>query len=314
MILGVVPGAFVALPEVTRAPDSEAEAEEPAPDARKRRRRERSPAADAGATLAAATAAAASESEPEADAEEEAGAPPAGWWGERTFRWSGRLGGVRRGTKKAKGFCEDDQVAAYNAVHDGATHGKQGLGIRDAPKKVAGARWAGSKVRFGDDGAEEGGAGSEDEAAAASAARKIKWKARGLRSGWRPRATAARWHTQRLTRVLPVAACAAWRRSSQRLRSAPRPAGVARCASCGATPWPPPAWAAARRSRLQPPLRSSGASPAFAWLLALRVVPASALTLGAAVCPRCSRVLASSRFAVDGQSVRLVSGAADEDD
>jgi hypothetical protein len=195
MILGVAPTeAFVAPPAMTRAQQQSSssdssDGEELAAKAReKKRRRERSPPAAAAAQLPAAKSASAAPppaAEEEEEEEEEAGyaAPPAGWWGATMFRWAGRLGGVRRATKQAKGFCEDDQVDAYNNVHDHATHGKQGLGIRDAPKKVAGARWAGTKVSFGD-GADAGGAdedAAEEEcgdAAMAATLRKIKWKAR----------------------------------------------------------------------------------------------------------------------------------------
>jgi hypothetical protein len=165
MILGVAPADFVAPAAMgATAPSEEAEAEA---KLRKKRRRDRSPAAEAPAAAAAAA-------EEEDYEEQEAWTPPApDWWGASMFRWAGRLGGIRRASKHDKGFCEDDQVAAYNAVHDGATHGKQGLGVRDAPKKVAGARWAGSKVRFG----EEDDAAPEP-APEAAAMRKIKWKVR----------------------------------------------------------------------------------------------------------------------------------------
>lgn len=167
MILGVAPADFVAPAAMgATAPSG---SDEPEAKPRKKRRRDRSPAAEAPAAAAAAA---------EEDYEEqEAWTPPApDWWGASMFRWAGRLGGIRRASKHDKGFCEDDQVAAYNAVHDGATHGKQGLGVRDAPKKVAGARWAGSKVRFGeeeDDAAPEAAPGVD-----AAAMRKIKWKVR----------------------------------------------------------------------------------------------------------------------------------------
>jgi hypothetical protein len=166
MILGVAPADFVAPAAMgATAPSG---SDEPEAKPRKKRRRDRLPAAEAPA------AAAAEEDEYE---EQDAWTPPApDWWGASMFRWAGRLGGIRRASKHDKGFCEDDQVAAYNAVHDGATHGKQGLGVRDAPKK--GARWAGSKVRFGedeDDAAPEAASGGE-----AAAMRKIKWKVRRM--------------------------------------------------------------------------------------------------------------------------------------
>ncbi len=201
MILGIAPTeAFAAPPAMQRAQsDSDGDADEDAEAAaaaaakaeRKKRRRARSPAApDApaapaapaadAAAAAAAAAADASDATEDEDEEEGFGAPPADWWGASTFRRAGRLGGIRRSAKKEKsGFCEDDQVDAYNKVHDGATQGKRGLGIKDAPKKVAGARWAGSKVTFGD--AEEAeDAEADADAPEAAAAKKIKWKARDV--------------------------------------------------------------------------------------------------------------------------------------
>ena len=165
MILGVAPADFVAPAAMgAAAPGQEPEAGD---KPRKKRRRERSPAPPPAAELAAA--------EPEEE-EPEPWTPPApDWWGASMFRWAGRLGGIRRSSKHEKGFCEDDQVAAYNAVHDGATHGKQGLGVRDAPKKVAGARWAGTKVRLGDESAEDEPV-PEPAADAEAGMRKIKWK------------------------------------------------------------------------------------------------------------------------------------------
>ncbi|KAF5478192.1 hypothetical protein F2P56_004774, partial [Juglans regia] len=47
-------------------------------------------------------------------------------------------------------FFEDDQEKLYNLVQDKATTGKQGLGIRDRPKKVAGCHFQGKKTSFSD--------------------------------------------------------------------------------------------------------------------------------------------------------------------
>jgi hypothetical protein len=168
MILGVAPADFVAPAAMGAVAPSGSEEPEAEAKPRKKRRRERSPAAEAPAAEPAAE---------EEEEEQEAWTPPApDWWGASMFRWAGRLGGIRRASKHDKGFCEDDQVAAYNAVHDGATHGKQGLGVRDAPKKVAGARWAGSKVRFGEE--EDDAAPAPASGADAATMRKIKWKVR----------------------------------------------------------------------------------------------------------------------------------------
>ena len=223
MILGVAPdAAFVAPAAVERtrrssgtddgssSSDGEAAAAKPH---KTKRKRERSAAAPEMAQAALpseppsrvpSAPAPVDEDDVAASEEEEqemgCAPPPAGWWGASVFRWAGRLGGVRRTTKQGKGFCEDDQVAAYNAVHDAAAQGRQGLGRRDAPKKVAGARWAGTKRSFEDGDGEPSGvdadvvdadAGGAEHAApvdatlpaaheAATAVRKIKWKACAL--------------------------------------------------------------------------------------------------------------------------------------
>ncbi|CAI5985210.1 unnamed protein product [Closterium sp. NIES-65] len=94
---------------------------------------------------------------------------PADWWGTRfgfvrgSGSGAGRLtneGGEEDGEKKA-GFSEQDQENLYNLVHDHATSGKQGLGIGDLPRKVAGARWKGTKQTFED--LEEVSEGEENE-------------------------------------------------------------------------------------------------------------------------------------------------------
>ena len=257
MILGVAPADFVAPAAMgATAPSDEAEAEKP----RKKRRRDRSPAAEAPAAAAAA--------EEEEYEEQEAWTPPApDWWGASMFRWAGRLGGIRRASKHDKGFCEDDQVAAYNAVHDGATHGKQGLGVRDAPKKVAGARWAGSKVRFGeeeDDAAPEAAPGVD-----AAAMRKIKWKVRCMSD-----AELSSWMSDALSGSQKLAEVA--------LRALPGGAATL---------------SALRRSVLA----AAGVGDAKD----AREAAATALS---------RRLAASRRFAIEGDSVRLVAGDDDGDD
>ncbi|GJP49028.1 hypothetical protein CLOM_g8289 [Closterium sp. NIES-68] len=97
---------------------------------------------------------------------------PADWWGSRlgfvrgAGSGAGRLSneGEGEGEKKA-GFSEQDQENLYNLVHDHATSGKQGLGIGDLPKKVAGARWKGTKHTFEDleEDSEEGESEEENE-------------------------------------------------------------------------------------------------------------------------------------------------------
>ncbi|KAG2243046.1 hypothetical protein Bca52824_095109 [Brassica carinata] len=64
-----------------------------------------------------------------------------------------------------KMFCEDDQENLYNMVQDKATAGKQGLGIKDRPKKIAGVRYQGKKTSFdnSDDDEEEEEESEEDD-------------------------------------------------------------------------------------------------------------------------------------------------------
>ncbi|KAJ9528752.1 hypothetical protein QJQ45_020648 [Haematococcus lacustris] len=87
-------------------------------------------------------------------------------------------GGVGAGSSSAEagtkekiqihGFREQDQENLYTQAHDGAVHGKQGLGRASAPKKVAGAHWCGTKTRLGSDSEGEGGQGSGSGSEASS--------------------------------------------------------------------------------------------------------------------------------------------------
>lgn len=80
------------------------------------------------------------------------------WWGHKMGYVSGGfLGAKSRKNKARKGpsdvrqmFGEDDQENLYNLVQDKATSGKQGLGIKDLPMKIAGHRWKGNKKSLGD--------------------------------------------------------------------------------------------------------------------------------------------------------------------
>ncbi|KAH0857255.1 hypothetical protein HID58_085516 [Brassica napus] len=80
--------------------------------------------------------------------------PSSDWWGFKSGFVSGGLLGAKPGKKKSsksnerKMFCEDDQENLYNMVQDKATAGKQGLGIKDRPKKIAGVRYQGKKTSF----------------------------------------------------------------------------------------------------------------------------------------------------------------------
>ncbi|KAL8040909.1 hypothetical protein ABFX02_10G130800 [Erythranthe guttata] len=88
---------------------------------------------------------------------------PPGWWGHKLGFISGGLLGAESQRKKlllsgndqknSNGrtmFNEDDQENLYKLVQDKATSGKQGLGIKDLPKKVAGCFFEGKKTTFGD--------------------------------------------------------------------------------------------------------------------------------------------------------------------
>lgn len=81
---------------------------------------------------------------------------PSDWWGYKLgFVSGGVLGSEARrknlnACKERNTFCEDDQENLYNLVQNTATTGKQGLGIKDRPKKVAGCYFEGKKTSFED--------------------------------------------------------------------------------------------------------------------------------------------------------------------
>ncbi|KAG9452970.1 hypothetical protein H6P81_005874 [Aristolochia fimbriata] len=79
------------------------------------------------------------------------------WWGSKFgFVSGGFLGEQRKAVKlsnkgktnQGRGFAEEDQENLYKLVQDKATTGKQGLGIKDRPKKIAGCHWKGKKKSF----------------------------------------------------------------------------------------------------------------------------------------------------------------------
>uniref|UniRef100_A0A1D1ZE98 PIN2/TERF1-interacting telomerase inhibitor 1 n=1 Tax=Anthurium amnicola TaxID=1678845 RepID=A0A1D1ZE98_9ARAE len=80
------------------------------------------------------------------------------WWGHKHgFISGGFLGAASTKlyspqctSENRGGFFEDDQENLYKIVQDKATTGKQGLGIKDRPKKVAGCYWKGKKTSFDD--------------------------------------------------------------------------------------------------------------------------------------------------------------------
>jgi Pin2-interacting protein X1 len=59
--------------------------------------------------------------------------------------------GEKIAIKKKTGFSEADQEALDTWAHSHATHGRVGLGRSSMPKKVAGARWTGTKTKLGSD-------------------------------------------------------------------------------------------------------------------------------------------------------------------
>ncbi|KAF9618028.1 hypothetical protein IFM89_039425 [Coptis chinensis] len=85
------------------------------------------------------------------------------WWGHKYGFVSGGFLGAQSAAKKLlqsseaadqsdkrTAFFEKDQEDLYNLVQDKATTGKQGLGIRNKPKKIAGCDWKGKKTSFSD--------------------------------------------------------------------------------------------------------------------------------------------------------------------
>ncbi|GMQ05544.1 hypothetical protein CsSME_00050531 [Camellia sinensis var. sinensis] len=93
------------------------------------------------------------------------------WWGYKSgFVSGGYLGAESRRKKSLPtengqnswnrvAFHDEDQENLYKLVQDKATSGKQGLGIKDRPRKIAGCHYQGKKTSF-DDSADEGSADS----------------------------------------------------------------------------------------------------------------------------------------------------------
>nr|KAJ0205821.1 hypothetical protein LSAT_V11C500265440 [Lactuca sativa] len=110
---------------------------------------------------------------PETQAEYETEISP-DWWGNKFGFVSGGLLGAQSKRKKSNStseitqnsnkrtaFYEEDQENLYKLVQDKATSGKQGLGIKDRPRKIAGVRFQGTKTSFSDSEREE--SESEDD-------------------------------------------------------------------------------------------------------------------------------------------------------
>ncbi|GER33042.1 D111/G-patch domain-containing protein [Striga asiatica] len=96
---------------------------------------------------------------------------PQDWWGHKFGFVTGGLLGAESRRKKSHDrttFNEDDQENLYKLVQDKATSGKQGLGIKDRTKKVAGCYFEGKKTTFGDSDDED----SSDSRSRSSAKRK----------------------------------------------------------------------------------------------------------------------------------------------
>jgi Pin2-interacting protein X1 len=129
----------------------------------------------------------ASGSDGDSDRAAAAAAAPAvrAWWSSM-FVLAGKAGSGRKARKGAatagkgdgeqkkrintEGFLEEDQEALYTQAQLGRATGKSGLGQGSQPKKVAGARWAGTKTKIGsdsdgdegDDEGEEGSSGDDE--------------------------------------------------------------------------------------------------------------------------------------------------------
>ncbi|KAJ6703542.1 G PATCH DOMAIN CONTAINING PROTEIN [Salix viminalis] len=99
---------------------------------------------------------------------------PPDWWGFKYGFVSGGLLGAKPTKKKSTRtadmhnhneramFFEEDQENLYKLVQDKATSGKQGLGIKDRPKKIAGVRFQGKKTTF-DNSEDEDSSDYEDD-------------------------------------------------------------------------------------------------------------------------------------------------------
>ncbi|KAL6502366.1 hypothetical protein OROHE_024644 [Orobanche hederae] len=76
---------------------------------------------------------------------------PPDWWGHKFgFVTGGLLGAGSRNKRALDRKEHDEQEYIYKLVQDTATSGKQGLGIKTRPKKIAGCYFEGKKTTFGD--------------------------------------------------------------------------------------------------------------------------------------------------------------------
>ncbi|GMI64051.1 hypothetical protein like AT1G63980 [Hibiscus trionum] len=84
-----------------------------------------------------------------------------GFLGESTRKKSFKTGELKHSTERTV-FFEVDQENLYKLVQDKATTGKQGLGIKDRPKKIAGVHFQGKKTSFSDSDSDGDGEDSDD--------------------------------------------------------------------------------------------------------------------------------------------------------
>ncbi|CAL8461832.1 g1363 [Coccomyxa elongata] len=86
-----------------------------------------------------------------------------GWWGASRFRSAGCLEGLEHTAehikKERQSFTEQTQEDLYTATQAAKATAKKGLGIASMPRKVAGARWQGTKTLIEEDA--EDGTGSQ---------------------------------------------------------------------------------------------------------------------------------------------------------
>ncbi|KAG8375018.1 hypothetical protein BUALT_Bualt10G0055900 [Buddleja alternifolia] len=80
---------------------------------------------------------------------------PGGLLGAESRRKKSLLSGNDKNPNERTTFNEEDQENLYNLVQDKATTGKQGLGIKDRPKKIAGCFFQGKKTTLVDSDGED---------------------------------------------------------------------------------------------------------------------------------------------------------------
>lgn len=108
--------------------------------------------------------------------------PATGWWGARRFASAGCLEGLTEKRQEAAAaqragrqqFNEGDQEKLYMEAHAGKTQGRVGLGQGTGTVKVGGVKWEGRKVTF-----EETPAGGGEQGADEAAARRALQAAAG---------------------------------------------------------------------------------------------------------------------------------------